>query len=247
MTSDDGGGIHCSWYSFPVITDCTIEKNTASNAGGGIRCYLYSVPIITNCTISENIAPYGGGITCGSTPTTFTNGTLTGNTASCDGGVNNKSSNPIIMNCLISRNKAYEGGGIYSKNSDPAITNCTFAGNKADWYGGGIYCWGYSPVITNCILWLDTPEEVYVPEGDPVITYSDVQGGWPGEGNFDETPRFVAPFEEDFHLKSNSPCIDAGDPLFEVPFGGGPRIDLGAFEYWQGWNIDFLELEGAKP
>jgi len=85
-------------------------------------------------------------------------------------------------------------------------------------------------------LWNYSPEEVYVYSGDPVIKYSDIQDGWPGEGNIDENPRFVAPYEGNFRLKENSPCIDTGDPTFEVPLGGGSRIDMGAYEYWHGWN-----------
>lgn len=54
-TSIYGGGIHCSYFSDPIITNCVIMGNTAGYQGGGIRCY-YSSPTITNCTISKNAA-----------------------------------------------------------------------------------------------------------------------------------------------------------------------------------------------
>ncbi len=68
-----------------------------------------------------------------------------------------------------------------------------------------------------------------------MVTYSDVEGGWPGEGNIDADPLFVG--GDDFHLRTGSPCIDAGadagvytDTDGDVrPYGAG--FDMGADEY----------------
>lgn len=66
-----------------------------------------------------------------------------------------------------------------------------------------------SPTLTNCILWGDTPDEISEDEESAlVITYSDVQGGWTGEGNIDEAPLFM---DADGRLSAGSSCIDAGD------------------------------------
>jgi hypothetical protein len=62
----------------------------------------------------------------------------------------------------------------------------------------------------------------------PVVTYSDVQGGYTGESNLDLDPLFAAPDNGDFHLHPCSPCIDAGTnaaphlPPFD--FESDPRI-----------------------
>lgn len=39
--------------------------------------------------------------------------------------------------------------------------------------------------------------------------------------------------DSDFHLTDTSPCIDAGDPSYPPPPGGGTRIDIGAYEFIQ--------------
>jgi len=69
--------------------------------------------------------------------------------------------------------------------------------------------------------------------GSPTATYSDVRGGWPGEGNIDAYPLFMS--EEDFHLSPLSPCIDAGnpDPVYNdkcfPPSMGAQLNDMGAY------------------
>jgi len=100
--------------------------------------------------------------------------------------------------------------------------------------------------VTNCILWGDSPEEIS--GGTPTVTYTDVQGGWPGTGNIDTDPLFVDPDNGNYRLSAGSRCIDAGDNT-AVPEGvlrdldGNPRfvdstfvgtmatVDMGAYEF----------------
>jgi hypothetical protein len=87
-------------------------------------------------------------------------------------------------------------------------------------------------VITNCILWGDTPDEVYVFGGTPGITYSDIQGGFSGEGNIDADPLFADPINDDFHLLVGSPCIETGAPSSPVGSETLPNvgiINMGAY------------------
>ena len=59
-----GCGISCYNYSSPQITNNIISGNSVDYGwGGGIYCY-YSSPQISNNTISGNSASYGGGIIC---------------------------------------------------------------------------------------------------------------------------------------------------------------------------------------
>jgi len=208
---NDGRGFHfkSNEGENSVVSGFTITNGYDSWGGGGIFCS--SFPTIINCNISANTTGrYGGGIFC-------------------------EFSSPIITNCTITGNTAVGGGGIYYLSSSPTITNCTITGNMAK-AGGGIYCDSSSLSITNCILWDDLPDEIDVYGGDPIVTYSDIQGGWEGEGNIDADPMFVDPDNGDYHLQADSPCIDAGTLTGAPPddIEGNPRDefpDMGAYEY----------------
>jgi predicted outer membrane repeat protein len=117
-----------------------------------------------------------------------------------------------------------------SHNASPEIRNCTFSGNEAE-MGGGIYSGtNSSPTITNCIVWnnyagIGTEELYNDGTSTAIVTYSDVKGGWPGEGNIGldldlDNPLFVngpggynylsQSATGDPDQSSDSPCVDTG-------------------------------------
>ncbi len=133
------------------------------------------------------------------------------------------------------------GGGIYSggSSSSPSITNCTIAWNGA-YQGGGIYCPDNpSASITNCILYFDSGDAEIV--GSPTVTYSDVMGGYPGEGNINNNPLFVE--GGDYHLQGISPCIDAATPE------GAPDTDIDGElrPQGEGYDMGADECDGVPP
>ena len=229
-----GGGMR-NEDSSPTVTNCSFFNNTAGNNGGGMANYADSSPTVTNCTFSGNSAPFYGG------------------------GMYNAGSSPIVANCIFYHN--YVGSpqiGWDMANlgsSSPTVINCTFW-NEA---GDSMYNENSSPTVTNCILWGHF-EMIYNGAGaSPVVTYSDVP--YPGTGNINADPMFVDPdgpdnilgnSDDNFHLRTSSPCIDAGDNSapalpatdFEgddrriddpkVPDTGSgtpPIVDMGADEY----------------
>ncbi|RLC49624.1 MAG: hypothetical protein DRI23_08840, partial [Candidatus Cloacimonadota bacterium] len=82
-----------------------------------------------------------------------------------------------------------------------------------------------------------------IPTSD--ITYSDIQGGYTGDGNINDDPIFVDAANGNYSLTWNSddksPCIDTGDPnqLYNDP--DGTRADMGAFCAIE-HRIDTVEL-----
>jgi predicted outer membrane repeat protein len=216
-----GGGI-LLWYASPEISSCEITDNSASTGGGGINSFGPSTSVITNCLILQNISSYGGGI---------------------GGGIG---TDLEITNCILAGNTAIHGGGFRcSYDSNAMINNCTFSNNSVSGQGGAIWCgWNEtsSPSIINSILWGDHDDEIHA-EGtaSPTVSYSNIQGGWPGSGNIDADPLFVDPTYGDYHLTYLSPCKDTGDDtavLEPTDFEGDPRIawdgtvDMGADEFY---------------
>jgi Concanavalin A-like lectin/glucanases superfamily/Right handed beta helix region len=199
-TADSGGGMQ-NWDSTPTLTDCTFIANTATYAAGGM-CNWGGSPMITNCTFTNNTADYlGGGMYNGGSSPTITNCAFTGNTAMLTAG----------LGCF--------GGGMYNDYSGPIVTNSTFVDNTAD-SGGGIYNYNSSsPTVTNCILWENSDLQIHNSGAAslPVITYSDVQGGYTGTGNIDADPLFTTGPLGDYYLSqiatgqgADSPCLDTG-------------------------------------
>lgn len=248
-----GGGMY-NHGSSPTVTDCTFSGNWAID-GGGMGNQGSSTTTVTNCMFSDNYGELGGGIDGGGL--TVTNCIFSGNYALYGGG--GILGAGTVTNCAFSDNYAGWGGGGIAGNTltvtngtftgnsaggngggimgdSLTVTNCTFTGNSAEDSGGGIYTrWGSTTVI-NCILWFDSGGEVYNYSGDLAVTYSDIQGGFPGEGNIDADPLLDA----DGRLQAGSPCIDAGNSA-AVPDGvttdldgdrriRGASVDMGAYE-----------------
>ncbi len=257
-----GGGIYVEGGS-PTIDNCNVNENTtlvfATNPfpiymngfGGGICSRDGDTSNIDNCDIIGNTALMGGGIHCqGSSPVitscfireNVTNGAGGGAWPAVGGGVAVWwAIHPTIRNSIITQNQAEMGGGIACFDSPSAtITNCTLSLNFAI-EGGGIYCTSASPVVTNSILWENLIDQLYVDSGSPAVTYSNIEGGWAGTGNIDADPLFYDPPYNDFHIQSESPCVDVGDnsapALPATDIDGQPRIvptggvvDMGADE-----------------
>jgi len=194
-----GGGIYISYGAAPLISDCLFTDCESYNGGGAVNCYQAS-PTFVNCEISGNLGDYGGGILL-------------------------VQSDPLFINCNISNNTTdYLGGGAaYFTDSSPTLINCTLTVYYADYLGGAFYCQGYSsPVFTNCIIYGNNPDEINCDGGDPVLIYTNIQGGFPGTGNINNAPLFTTGPLGNYYLShtaagqsEDSPCLDTGSDLAE--------------------------------
>ncbi len=242
-TWGSGGGLFNSQGSNLTLTNCIITSNHSTSGGGGIYNERESGLTLVNCringnTTAEDTIGYGGG-----------------------GGIYHRGASLLLINCIITGNSAMDGngGGLLCGESrwisEVALLNCTFVGNSGQ-NGDSISC--ISPVqdlptmlqLTNCILWNSIDEIRDNDDSTITITYSNVYGGWPGEGNIDTNPLFLdadgadnilGTEDDDLRLSPGSLCIDAGDnssiqqsivtDLDENPRIVNETVDIGAYEF----------------
>ncbi len=150
-----------------------------------------------------------------------------------------------------------------SCNTHANIVNNTIAFNQAC-YGGGVYFELSSSAITNSIIYFndayDGGDEIVHYQDILTITYSDIGGGFSGEGNININPYFRYIENDNFRLMSaecgdsvTSPCIDAGRPeiedgLLSCFWGQGTsRSDMGAYGGGPGQQVNINNEIDNKP
>lgn len=249
------GGI-ASIKSNLVISDCSFTGNNGEGAGAIL--FLAGTAEIRDCTFRENStfglgdSPRGAGaVLISFADVTLERCSFDNNTG--PGVYNEFLSNVSLTNCEFIGNVALAqpGGGIYNEESTVDLVNCSFVGNTNPEFGGAGGAMGsVSSTVTaaNCIFWDNYPDQIF---GGASVTFSDVQGGYPGAGNVDVDPRFRS--AADTRLAFDSPCIDAGNnaalaagvttdlagqprlldnpDVADTGSGSSPLVDLGAHEF----------------
>jgi parallel beta-helix repeat protein len=229
----------------PVVTfasgedeSCMLAGFTISGTQAAIFCSGAS-PAISDCRIENN---GGNGIELrdGSNPT-IKYCEITSNAGS-GAEMQAKQSGrmtiynyPVITNCVIAGNLQHGiSGGI------PTITNCTIASNV----GCGIF--SSNPTVMNSIIYYNSAgtDSVQIDNNAATVTYSDVHGGWQGEGNIDAAPCFAETgfwnlngtlddvsddfwVPGDYHLRSQAGRWHAGSRSWVLDVLTSPCIDAG--------------------
>ena len=176
----------------PMVIDCRFLSNWASSGGGGVM-NVASSPIFVRCTFASNCSQSGGGIsnmpavyTGRDSNPTFANCVFMDNYATFYGGaLLSGGGNCELRNCTFYRNQTDggSGGAVYVVGTEVSIMSCTFFGNIAP-HARACYTGEDATLsITNTVLW-DDGEEIGVGQSALVrMAYSNIQGGWPGQGN----------------------------------------------------------------
>jgi hypothetical protein len=224
--SAEGGGVY----------ECTVQNsliisNSAQYLGGG----SYN-STLSNCVVQGNHALQGGGVVVFSSFPPSSPGlshcALIGNWASTVGGFGASGARPVLTNCVISGNRAGSYAGVLSAS----LFNCSVINNSATNTGGGIY----NCTANNSIVYYNTATTS--PDVGGTLTATNCCFGrdvTTGTGFFTNAPLFVNLAAGDFHLQSNSPCINSGTNAYVISttdLDGNPRIvggtvDIGAYEY----------------
>ncbi|MCF7811053.1 choice-of-anchor D domain-containing protein, partial [bacterium] len=195
---------------YAQITNSSFSGNTINGADvgdGTVQTGVDGFYVFEDCRFFDNETKQGAGIkTLGST---------------------------ALRRCVFYNNSAsHLAGAVYSLADLVTIENCTFWNNTHE--NGTVYVTGAGCVIdvNNCIFWEGDQDFVELDGGSNSVTYSNVQGGYGGDGNIDSDPLFVDADGGDFHLTENSPCIDTGDPESDDD-PDGTRADMGAYYFEQ--------------
>jgi hypothetical protein len=244
--SDQRGAfyLHSGETNAAVIDGFTITGGWLFN--GPAMLLFNSSPTVRNCVFSQNHADCWGGALYfdNNASPRFENCQFVDNYSTDDGGaVFGFNGSPTFTNCLFANNEAPSLAGAiltYGVGDTPRLTNCTITGNHAR-FASAIY--SNNLLIENTIIWGNTGDndQIYALTGTLSVRYSNVQGGFAGEGNINIIPNFGNPLDNDYHLMPGSACIDAGDPATIVPEGTfdpdgdprlfGVRIDMGIDEF----------------
>jgi hypothetical protein len=217
-----------------IIEDGDANGGGNYNYGGGVRALNGGVTVANSILRNNHANVYGGGIaTSNPGRVVIVNSSIIDNTSDWyGGGFYVDAASPVgsvAINCVFTGNSAVRGGAmavegqVWALGSEPLFYNLSLSGNGSSLEGGGLYCHtttniGNAPIqIHNSIFWANTgplPEiSVYGGSEQPVVSYSIVQGGFPGTQVLDVNPSFVDGNNGDLHLNLDSPAIDSGDSL----------------------------------
>jgi predicted outer membrane repeat protein len=196
-----GGAIDLNEQQSASMVRCTFRRNWTSASGSGGAIANGIAPLfLDGCSFSGNRARQGGAIATDG-PSPF--------------DPNSQAEGTVMVRCLFTGNSASDAGGaLWVSHAGFTILNCTFAQNKGYYTGSTLawpFLWGDRVVcrvaMENCIVWDGTgpisvsrsgiarrpwPGEEQA-RAEVTIRYSNVQGGWAGEGNIDADPLFADP------------------------------------------------------
>ena len=255
-----GGAIR----SYPVanltVRNCIIQGNASNDAncdGGGVYLQSTTVFLFENCKFKGNSAGRNGGAvaitSCSAGSKAFKRCVFEGNLSSANpaygGAVYSNGVSVDYTNCLFVKNAVTtSGAALYITGSGTSsINHCTLSMNGTS--GGSVVAvYQDDPSVLNIsnsvIYWnyhSSGTQLTYEAQTKPV-TYSCIGGTmFVGTGNKSTDPFFYRK-ELDWHLRPDSPCLNAADPNsyqtvlqdlsgYSRDNAFGARFDMGCYEW----------------
>lgn len=274
-------GLYCS--SSGTVMSNSFTANSG-NGGGGLRCESHAT-VAWNTFVGNTSSANGGGAYFTHNGSPSTSVTLSRNVfrqnsaANTGGGLHVEGLAAVFTDNLVVKNSQnspnFQGAGIWvNTSSNLTMINNTVTDNAATGSGGGLACQlnGTAEVLNvyNNIIWGNSASgngaDVWLAGtgSKKTFRYNNVHGMygvWDIADNLlDVAPVFFDPVNGDYHLRSTSPCINAGTngapSIPAVDLDGNARtnaaiVDLGCYEFNntayhpadanQNWAIDATE------
>lgn len=209
----------------------TLVQSNHACSGGGISVSTGRLYVAGNSWWEGNVATNGGAMFLAAGTAEVFNAYILRNAAVVDAGgawiFTNASA--VFVNSLLAENligSGRMGGGIYNRSGQLALTLCTLVSNAES----GVDCTPGSVMNVNgCIVYGHSRQNL---SPGFSVQYSDVEGGYPGTGNFSEPPLLL---NDNYHLSAWSPCRNKGwAAASELDVDGEWRtgnVDVGFDEY----------------
>ena len=209
----DGALLYADGSDFVSLTDCEFSENSART----LLLIDSDVMTVSRCSFVGNTTGY----------------------SSCD-VLECRATSARVSQCLFSGNTCPSGSVISGRGHDLEISNCTFAGNRSQLWTIA----GYQEhlTLTQCIcrdggnlfgglLGSD--------ETRRVVTFSNIDGGFEGSGNFDADPVFV---QEGYWADPNNLGTEVGPDVSEAIWVAGDYHLQSQAGHWdretEAWVLD---------
>jgi len=265
--SGSGGGAVCllSVVSGNVVTvsNNTFSANSVDGPGGALSFIGSGVDVVANNTFTGNSSTgnYGGGAAYFSGGTNYITANTFQQNSSADGGGAIYAASPGYVNFsdnLLANNSqsgaGATGGGIFVSPASALymINNTIFNNTSGGGGGGASFQIGSTQLlyVFNNIIWGNSTTgngaDVYLTGSgqSTELQYNDVNGMYGVWDNAlpltNASPSFVDPVNGDYHLQTNSPCLNIGTNgtfLTLTDLDGNTRtnhagqVDLGCYEF----------------
>jgi hypothetical protein len=132
-------------------------------------------------------------------------------------------------NCILRNNFIFQAygdgyGAVVASQSQYVSHNNTFVSNSR-----GYANLSSDGIVSNDIIY-GSSNAVYIDTNSNIqVSYSDIEGGWEGEGNIDADPLFCNQDGGDYTLAENSPCIGTGEDGANM---GAFGIGCGSYNFY---------------
>jgi hypothetical protein len=271
-----GGAIYSQFTPSMQIMSCEFADCQASQQGGAIELSQCGQLDVSETTFENCTSAYAGGVVLYRSGMSMDRCTVRNNTGTIAVAAiwvldDTNANEVMVTNTLIANNTSPWFGAIAfedANHADHLIANCTIANNTNSNLAtgaAGLQVHNSTLSVVNSILFFNNiqGDQSYGAQlesqggANLSISYCSIQN-LPSEligmnGTINADPLFLDPTGGDYHLSSNSPCIDAADNFYpdSVPYtldldnngrksdvsavldtglGAAPIVDMGAYE-----------------